>query len=132
MTKVIRLNIDNESTIFVQTKDLPSLVGDVGEEYYQEGVSTTGAISDLKDKTIEKVLELPKNTMNRVSKSLVAFSKNILQEFSKEFAEDMNNDMAITIEYGVNFVGNLDVQIASVSHEAAMKVEVSWTTSPSQ
>jgi hypothetical protein len=122
MSNLMRLRLDDESSILIES------ASDVVErERFEPGISTTGSLTDLKAKSSKKLMELSESTVDQVLKIIIAFSEKMLGEFREEFIGRKNSE--ISIEYGVNFVGNLDVKLASASTEAAIKVTVSWKPS---
>jgi hypothetical protein len=114
------LKIDKNSSIIISEKD--SLVNT--NEQFIEGITPTGALENIREKVVGKLQALPEATADKVCQILVAFSKKFLDEFSKEFKD--KQDVSFTVEYGVNLVENLDLQLASSSTEANIKITAEW------
>jgi hypothetical protein len=119
MPQIVRMVLDESASILIETSDIQR-----PELNFEEGISRTGTLGDFKQKISNSLTELPQEATDKIYRSLVTFSRSLLGQFQSEFARD--GQLNVEIEYGVKFVGGLDIQLASTSAESALKVKLSW------
>ena len=119
MPQLIRIKLSESASILVETSSETRSGID-----FEEGISRTGTLGDLKQRMADMITSLPEEAADKIYSSLVAFSRSLLGKFQSEFAND--DRVNVEVEYGVKFVGDLDLQLASTSAEAALKVTLSW------
>lgn len=121
MTNLHRIETDEGSVILIETKS-----GILPAEVYQPGVTQTGAIQKARDKVVQEIAALSEDSIKQISKSIATFSKLVLSKFNDEFGSDRPS---ITIEFGVNVVGEVGIEIVKASGEGTLQVSVTWDKS---
>ena len=97
MPETRKLSIDKNTNIYIE------LDTSAGQEYYQPGVTETGAVSQLE----ATIRELPKEVLEQMFESIAAFAREMLSKFEQEFPK---NTPEISIEYGVSLLGEAGIE----------------------
>lgn len=121
MQNVTKITLRNGATILIEPKT------ESISEQFEPGVSTTGALDTLKEKAVSQVTEISGDIMEKISNTIVAFSEQLLEGFDTN--QDGTKPKSVTIEYGLNIVGGLDLQLANASAQGNIKVTVLWNVS---
>lgn len=118
MGQTYKIKLPNNAFLIVESEQL------IEKDKYEEGISKTGALKELRDKALEQVIEVSDSVLDKIAQSLAHISTTVIDQFLSNSGE--NKPSAVAIEFGVNIAGELDIKLAKNSATSNLKVTLTW------
>lgn len=110
----IRMNIDDQFQLYVETSDPGGLITGAGDsDGYEEISGVQERVADVAESTFQHALHAIAAVGRQIAKSREAFGKEMPATFE--------------VSFGVKFTTEGNIWIAKASSEAQLSVKVAWS-----
>lgn len=96
---------------------------------YVDGVENTSLLSNTVEKVIEGSREIASDLfedgLDKMGSSIALFNSKLLTKITSSF-EESAKPAELSLEYGLDFVGELDIKFAKSSMKSSIKISLTW------
>jgi len=96
---------------------------------YIDGVENTSLLSSTVEKVIEGSKEVAtdlfEDGIDKMGSSIALFNSKLLEKITSSF-EESSKPAELSLEYGLDFVGELDIKFAKSSVKSSIKIGLTW------